>query len=172
MLMVFVVAISLTTNRTEIVCDGQIDCAYGFDYNYVKSMKSTYLRFLSQVDAFESTSAHVSNVDQTAKQLLNAIALCHAQGRPMTVKDAMSLSAIASPSTIHSKLNDLRESELIEQVFEGRNRRTKYLVPTSIADKYFSTLDELMHTMCKDKNVKHVSEDASSKHSDNARRQA
>jgi len=45
-------------------------------------------------------------------------------------------------------------------------------VPTSIADKYFSTLDELMHTMCKDKNVKHASEDASSKHSDNARRQA
>jgi hypothetical protein len=33
---------------------------------------------------------------------------------------------------------------LIEQVFEGKNRRTKYLVPTAAAGDYYAHLDKLM----------------------------
>jgi len=36
----------------------------------------------------------------------------------------------------------LREAGLIEQVFEGKNRRTKYLVPTKEADTYFSKMSK------------------------------
>lgn len=56
----------------------------------------------------------------------------------------MSLSSIASPATIHRKLDDLREAGLIEQTFEGNNRRTKYLSPTSLANSYFSSVGEVM----------------------------
>jgi len=107
-------------------------------------MKKTYIRFLSLVHVLDSTSAHVSNIDQTAKQLLNVIALRHAQDKPLNVTDAMALSAIASPATIHRKLDDLRESGLIDQVFEGKDRRTKYLVPTANAEEYFAKLGGLM----------------------------
>ena len=42
----------------------------------------------------------------------------------------MTLNNIVSPATLHRKLDELREGGLIEQSFEGKNRRTKYLVPT------------------------------------------
>ena len=112
--------------------------------NTIHLMKKTYIRFLSLVHVLDSTSTHVSNLDQTAKQLLNVIVLRHAQDKPLNVTDAMALSAIASPATIHRKLDDLRESGLIDQVFEGKDRRTKYLVPTPNADEYFAELGNLM----------------------------
>ena len=62
----------------------------------------------------------------------------------MTVTEVMALSDIASPATIHRKLDELRELGLIEQVFEGKNRRTKYLVPTKLANIYFEKMSEAM----------------------------
>lgn len=107
-------------------------------------MQSTYLRFLSLVNALDAGSLANANVDETAKQLLNVISLRHAQGKSLTVTDAMALSSIASPATIHRKLDDLREVGLIEQKFEGKNRRTKYLSPTSLANSHFEMLGEMM----------------------------
>lgn len=94
------------------------------------------------LDVFEPKSV---DIDETAKQLLNVIALRHAQGRSLNVTDAMALSSIASPATVHRKLDALRESGLIEQKFEGKNRRTKYLTPTTLADNYFSSIGDLIH---------------------------
>ena len=107
-------------------------------------MKNVYLRFLALSNALNGASAQVAHVDQTAKQLLQLIALRHEQGKAMTVTEAMAMASIASPATVHRKLDDLREAGLIEQTFEGKNRRTKYLVPTKVADKYFATLGEMM----------------------------
>lgn len=101
---------------------------------------STYLKFLSLAHAIDSSHAQISKLDETAKKLLQIIAVRHAQGNAMTVTNVMALSAIASQATIHRKLDDLREGGLIEQIFEGKNRRTKYLVPTKAADKYFAEL--------------------------------
>jgi DNA-binding MarR family transcriptional regulator len=107
-------------------------------------MKNVYLRFLALSNAINGASTQLSKVDQTAKQLLQVIALRHEQGKAMTVSEAMEMASIASPATIHRKLDDLRESGLIEQTFVGKNRRTKYLVPTKVADKYFTNLGEMM----------------------------
>jgi DNA-binding MarR family transcriptional regulator len=106
-------------------------------------MQSTYLRFLALAQAINSSSEH-NDVDETAKQLLNVISVNHAEGKSMTVTDAMALSSIASPATIHRKIDDLRNAGLIEQTFEGKNRRTKYLSPTSLANSRFETLGEAM----------------------------
>lgn len=66
--------------------------------------------------------------------LLNEIAVRNLEGKTITVTEAMTISTIASPATIHRKLDELRDVGLIEQIFEGKNRRTKFLVPTKTAN--------------------------------------
>jgi DNA-binding MarR family transcriptional regulator len=56
----------------------------------------------------------------------------------------MALDSIASPATIHRKLDQLRELGMIDTVFEGKNRRTKYLVPTKAAHDYFDQVGQVM----------------------------
>ena len=105
-------------------------------------MSKLYLRFLHIARAVEIQNTPIKNIDSTALLLLNEIAVQHLDGKNITVTEAMLLSNIASPATVHRKLDELREAGLIEQVFEGKNRRTKYLVPTKEADTYFSKMSK------------------------------
>jgi DNA-binding MarR family transcriptional regulator len=103
-----------------------------------------YLRFLSLLHTIEG-KGELPQLDLDAKKLLEVIAVRHTQGQPLTVSDAMALTHVASPATIHRKLDLLREIGMIETQFEGSNRRTKYLRPTTQAEKYFATVGEVMH---------------------------
>jgi DNA-binding MarR family transcriptional regulator len=84
------------------------------------------------------------SIDLDAKKLLEVIAVRHEQKRPLTVTEAMGLLTIASPATIHRKLDQLREMGLIDTVFEGKNRRTKFLTPTVKAHEYFENVGRAM----------------------------
>ena len=95
----------------------------------------------SHVDA--ATGA-VHKVDELAKKLLQRIALSHTHGMTLTVKTAIALSSIASSATIQRKIDVLYEFGLIDKVFDGKNRRTKYLVPTTITNQYFFDLGDAM----------------------------
>ena len=64
--------------------------------------------------------------------------------RLIYLRNIESTKPIASPATLHRKLDELREGGLIEQTFEGKNRRTKYLCPTPQAEKYFSQVGAVM----------------------------
>ena len=105
--------------------------------------QSIYLRFLSLLHAIEG-KGELPNLDLDAKRLLEVIGVQHSQGKPLTVSDAMAMTQIASPATIHRKLDVLREIGMIDTYFEGKNRRTKYLCPTPQAEKYFSQVGEVM----------------------------
>ena len=59
----------------------------------------------------------------------------------MTVSQAMGLTALGSQTTLHRRLDALREAGFIEQVFQGPDRRIKYLIPTAAAQAYFSKMD-------------------------------
>ena len=98
-----------------------------------------YLRFARAIDILKKDS-HV--IDSTALQLLNEIAVQHFDGKTLTVAQAIALNKIASPATLHRKLDELREAGLIQQIFEGKNRRTKYLVPTKAADADFAKMSK------------------------------
>ena len=102
-----------------------------------------YLRFLSLLHAIEG-KGELPNLDLVAKRLLEVIGVQHSQGKPLTVSDAMAMTQIASPATIHRKLDVLREIGMIDTYFEGKNRRTKYLCPTPQAEKYFSQVGAVM----------------------------
>ena len=105
--------------------------------------KQIYLRFLNLIHALDS-GQHAPAMDLDAKKLLEVIAVRHAQSKPLTVTDAMALSSIASPATIHRKLDQLRELGMLDTVFEGKNRRTKFLVPTQAAHDYFEKVGAAM----------------------------
>ena len=113
-------------------------------------MKSNqiYLRFLSLLHAIEN-SDELPQMDLEAKRLLEVIAVRCQQGQPLTVTEAMSMQQIASPATLHRKLDQLRDMEMIETTFEGSNRRTKYLVPTEAAKGYFEQVEKALQRTLK-----------------------
>jgi DNA-binding MarR family transcriptional regulator len=102
-----------------------------------------YIKFLSLVHAIEG-SDQLPALDHDAKKLLEVIAIKHSQGQDFTISDAMAMQHIASPATIHRKLDQLRISGLIDSAHEGTNRRTKFLKPTPQALSYFDTLGTLV----------------------------
>jgi len=89
------------------------------------------------------------DVDFEARRLLEIIALRESEGNPMTVTDAMALTDIASPATLHRKLDSLLSAGLVEHHFEGINRRTKYLVPTAIAMNHFDMVGKALQKSIK-----------------------
>jgi Fe2+ or Zn2+ uptake regulation protein len=105
--------------------------------------KQIYMRFLNLIHALDG-DANAPHMDLDAKKLLEVVSVQHNLGKPLTVTDAMALQHIASPATIHRKLDQLRELGMIDTVFEGKNRRTKYLVPTQAAHDYFDAVGRAM----------------------------
>ena len=101
------------------------------------------MRFLNLLHALEGGEQE-KNLDLEARKLLEIIAVRHEQRQPLTVTEAMALAHIASPATIHRKLDQLRESGLVEARFEDNNRRTKFLIPTQAALNHFEALGQAL----------------------------
>ena len=105
------------------------------------SPNKTYLRFLNLTQAIAGGDVEV---DLLALRLLEAAAVADNNKAPLTVTQAMGLNDIASPATMHRKLNDLLDAGFIKLEFEGKDRRTKYLIPTVAAGKYFDRLGKAL----------------------------
>lgn len=84
-------------------------------------MNNAYTRFLSESVGIQKPQ------DSTARELFELICLHESIGHPMTVGQSMHQPHIASPATLHRKLDDLLELGLINSEHQGENRRTKYL---------------------------------------------
>ena len=98
---------------------------------------NSYLQFWSIVHGSTNTT-HDLNLDERNYQLFALITLHVIDEKPFTVSDSMNLDAIASPATVHRYLKKLEEEHLIEFIYQGSDRRTKYLKPTKKAFNYFS----------------------------------
>jgi DNA-binding MarR family transcriptional regulator len=107
-------------------------------------MKSNYyLNFLNVLKAVNQGSVS-EELDPTSKLVLEEIALGVANGQPLTVSDVMRLTSIASPATLHRKLDVLLDAQLIEATFQGHNRRTKFMMLTPQGKAYFSKLSDVL----------------------------
>ncbi len=84
------------------------------------------------------------DIDLTARELLDRIAMACAAGHPMTVSRVMSIKSVASPATLHRKLEDLLEADLVYHKQTMKNRRTKYVMLTTKAERHFKELGECM----------------------------
>lgn len=94
---------------------------------------NNYIRFLNESVGIPKPQ------DATSRALFELICLHEGMGHPMKVTQAMQQPQIASPATLHRKLDDLLALGLVVHEFEGKNRRTKYL-KMSTAGRLYTTL--------------------------------
>ena len=109
-------------------------------------MANSYFQFLINSQDLDISGKKSKHVDSTSTLLLNEIALNHFKKKPLTVSQAMDLSFIAGPATIHRKIKELQKAGLIELNHSGLNRRTKYLIPSEVANSHFKKMSEAMKT--------------------------
>jgi len=83
-------------------------------------------------------------MDANESALLEAVVLRWHAGQPMTVREAISLSDLGSPATLHKRITRLRQKALLSAHSEQGDRRAKYLVPTQQALDYFHHLGQTM----------------------------
>ena len=106
-------------------------------------LANAYLRFLQLARAVEALPDGQS-MDANESALLEAVVLRWHAGQPMTVREAISLSDLGSPATLHKRITRLRQKELLSAHSEQGDRRAKYLVPTQQALDYFHHLGQTM----------------------------
>ncbi len=106
-------------------------------------LANAYLRFLQLARAVEALPDGQS-MDANESALLEAVVLRWHAGQPMTVREAINLSALGSPATLHKRITRLRQKELLSAHTEQGDRRAKYLVPTQQALDYFHHLGQTM----------------------------
>ena len=102
-----------------------------------------YIQFLKLSQALTDKDIG-QELDTTAIKFLELITINHSKDRQLTVSEAMALSYIGSPATMHRKIDLLRKQGWIDLIHKGEDRRTKYLQPTAKAHKYFDSLSKLM----------------------------
>lgn len=95
---------------------------------------SAYIQFLKA--RFEIDDQLVIAADE--RELLEVIAVCAHQDRPLTVMKLMGMTHLASPATLHRKMDRLIALNLVALHHTGKNRRTKYVKPTANALDYFA----------------------------------
>lgn len=104
---------------------------------------STYHKFLNLVQAIRSRPTFPT-MDPIEEKLLNLFAAAWHQRKPLTVVEAMGMLPDASPSTVHRRLNSLREKGLVALELDPLDNRVKYIVSTDAADEYFAQLGKCL----------------------------
>lgn len=97
---------------------------------------NAYIKFLNESVGIPKPQ------DTTARELLDLICLHEGIGHPMTVTQVMNQPQLASPATMHRKLDDLLELGLVTHQYEGKNRRTKYAVLTTSGRLYSELMSQ------------------------------
>lgn len=105
-----------------------------------------YLDFLQQLKSSRSESEAVLS-DPICKLVLEEIALAERNQQRLTVSMVMRLKHIASPATLHRKLDLLVQANVVHSTFDGGNKRTKYMALTESGQKYFERLSMLIESI-------------------------
>ena len=102
-----------------------------------------YLKFIHLSQALRSLPG-LPVLDPIEERLLNALASSWFTDKEATVLETMHSTPDMSPSTVHRRLKTLRKKGLINFNVDDEDNRVKYIVKTSIADKYFTHLGQCM----------------------------
>jgi len=103
--------------------------------------KNYYIQFLNFLQVLEQTS-DAPDIDVTSKLILEQVAIAVAKEDMLTVSDVMGLKHIGSPATLHRKLYTVIDAHMVNAVFHGNNRRTKYMALTKEGESYFRRLSD------------------------------
>lgn len=102
-----------------------------------------YLKFLNLVKAIRDLPTFPA-LDAVEHSLLDGFAAVWHTGKQITVLEAMHMAADISPSTVHRRLKTLRAKGMVTLVNDSADSRTKYVMPTDLANQYFDQLGQCM----------------------------
>ena len=106
-------------------------------------LSNTYLRFLHQVHRV-TKKGRLTDLEPVCSRLLDEIAIQEHGGSPLTVTALMGLSHIASPATLHRKMQRLLQDDLIQLNVDSENRRSKFVVLSKRGHRRYDLLSTLM----------------------------
>ena len=107
-----------------------------------KELQDVYFRFLNLFRTIEALPGFPA-LDAIERALLDELSSKWESGEMMLVSQAISLSEIGSPATLHARLKKLHRQGMIEYCTDA-DARKKYIQPTEIALKYFSQISACM----------------------------
>lgn len=102
-----------------------------------------YLKFLNLVKAIRDLPTFPM-LDAVEQSLLDSFAAVWHTGKQITVLEAMHMSKEISPSTVHRRLKTLRAKGMIMLINDTTDSRTKYVMPTPLANQFFDQLGQCM----------------------------
>ena len=106
--------------------------------------ENAYLRFLQLAKAIQSLpDAPLLEANEIA--LLEAIALRWFENKPMTVREAIGISQLGSPATLHKRITRLRNRDLVQTFNQPDDKRAKYLIPTDKSIAMFKDFGKKMN---------------------------
>lgn len=97
--------------------------------NNDSTKSNPYLRFLQLAKAIQNLP-DAPLLDANENALLEAIALRWYEQKPMTVREAIALSELGSPATLHKRITRLRDRDLVKTFSQADDKRAKFLIPT------------------------------------------
>jgi DNA-binding MarR family transcriptional regulator len=99
---------------------------------------NNYCEFLRQRNEIGKT--HLSKkLDMACLQLLDLIVIAMHDNKELSVSNALALSEVGSPATIHKKLQILRDFDLVNAMFTT-DKRTKVIKLTDKAQAYYAEI--------------------------------
>ena len=104
---------------------------------------NAYMRFLQLAKSVQALPDG-PNLDANEKALLEEIALSWFENRVMTVREAIGLTHLGSPATLHKRITRLREKDMLSTLNLEGDRRAKFLIPTERTLTYFNHLGQSM----------------------------
>ena len=106
--------------------------------------ENAYLRFLQLAKAIQSLP-DAPLLDANENALLEAIALRWFENKPMTVREAIGISQLGSPATLHKRITRLRNRDLVQTFSQPDDKRAKYLIPTDKSIAMFKDFGKKMN---------------------------
>ena len=111
--------------------------------NNKSATANAYMRFLQLARAVQQLP-DAPQLDANEKALLEEIVLCWYEDRVMTVREAIGLTHLGSPATLHKRITRLREKDMLSTLNQEGDRRAKFLIPTQRTLDYFQHLGQSM----------------------------
>ena len=104
-----------------------------------------YMRFLQLAKAVQQLP-DAPQLDANEKALLEEIVLRWYEDRVMTVREAIGLTHLGSPATLHKRITRLRQKDLLKTFNQPDDKRAKYLIPTDKTMAMFGDFGKKMNT--------------------------
>ena len=109
------------------------------------SSANAYLRFLQLAKTIQKLP-DAPLLDANEKALLEEIVLNWFEKNPMTVREAINLSALGSPATLHKRTTRLRQRDFLMAFNQEDDKRAKFLIPTQKTLALFGDFGKKMNS--------------------------